>query len=150
VRLRACVTAALVVVAGCGDDSDILPSGPPPATTPTTATSPTTETAPPVAEPEPGTQVPPIPERDTTAKPPEPELFFLFPAEDDARAAAGELATQGYRVRTTPPADDVPEWSVIAEGTPTGGDLATAETAFRAWAQALGGRYDGNEIPVGP
>ena len=134
---------------GCGDDSDIISGTQPSSTTPA-ATSPTTETAPPVAEAQPGKPIPPIPDSNPAADPPHPELFFLFPAEEDARAAAAELEQHGYRVRSAPPADDVPEWSVIAEGTPAGGDLKTAETAFRAWAQAHNGKYDGNEIPVGP
>ena len=93
--------------------------------------------------------MPPIPRGTLGQGGPDPELFFLFAAEDDARAAAGELRRHGYRVRTTAPAADVRDWSVIAEGTPAG-RLAEAEDAFRAWAKARGGRYDGNEIAVGP
>jgi hypothetical protein len=146
VRLGLILVAA-VVAAGCGDDPGPapVPTAPPPQATPT---APPAETAP--TETQPAEQVPPIPESDDAAQPPSPELFFLFPAEEDARAAATELEQHGYRVRTAPPADDVPDWSVIAEGTPAGGDLKTAELAFRAWAEARDGRYDGNEIPVGP
>ena len=142
------VLAALVV--GCGSDdesAETTAAAPPPAATMTTATTP----PPTVPEDEPAkAQIPPIPQRDTAAPGPHPELFFYFRDEEDARAAAAELEEQGYRVRTSPPADDIPEWSVIAEGTPDAPDLDTAEQAFSAWARARNGEYDGNEIPVGP
>ena len=147
VRLSTCVIAVVVVVAvGCGDDSDII-SGTEPSTTTPAAASPTTETHPPVARSVP---VPELPRVDIGSTGPHPELFFLFPAESDAREAAAELDDAGYLVRTTPPADDIPEWSVIAEGTPSAPSLKAAERTFRQWARAHNGKYDGNEIPVGP
>ncbi len=140
------VLAVLVVGCGSGDEPGETTAAAPPPTM-------TTETVPPptVAQEEPAEeQVPAIPRRDAAAAGPHPELFFLFPGETDARAAAADLEQHGYRVRTTPPADDIPEWSVIAEGSPDAPDLETAEAAFGAWAEARSGRYDGNEIPVGP
>ena len=148
VRLGLLLIAAVIAV-GCGDDSEpatTTPAAPPATMTTSTAPPPTV----PADEPTKEQQIPPIPERDPAAPGPHPELFFLFGDEENARAAAAELEEHGYRVRTAPPADDVPDWSVIAEGTPAGGDLKTAEQAFDAWAQARDGRYDGNEIPVGP
>lgn len=141
-----------VLVAGCGSGDE--PGGtsaaaPPPAEAPATETAPSA-TAPPEEPEESAEAVPEIPRADAGAPLPHPELFFLFPAEEDARSATAELEEHGYRVRTTPPADDIPEWSVIAEGAPDAPDLSTAERAFGAWARARGGSYDGNEIPVGP
>ena len=51
---------------------------------------------------------------------------------------------------TAPPADANPSWSVIAKGAPDAPALDSAERASRARARGRGGRYDGNEIAVGP
>ena len=143
-----------VLVAGCGSDDEpgeTTAVAPPAAEAPVTTTEPAPPpTAPPEETDETAAAVPEIPRADAEAPVPHPELFFLFRAEEDARAAAAELEERGYRVRGAPPADDIPEWSVIAEGTPDASSLEAAERMFRAWAKALDGRYDGNEIPVGP
>ena len=149
-RLALAVTVALV---GCGSDERPRQQATTPQSPPQTAAPPTP--APTTGEPKPGSpterpdELPPIPRGTLGKGGPDPELFFLFPDEADARAAASDLQRHGYRVRTTPPAADVRDWSVIAEGTPAG-RLKVAEEAFRRWAKAHGGRYDGNEIAVGP
>ena len=157
VRRLAALALALIAVAGCGTGDDERRTATAPGANTAEPQSPaqpatTTEEPAPAEEADQGgrdTRVPPIPRGSFRQGGPDPELFFLFPDEQDARAAAAELNDHGYRVRTAPPAADVRDWSVIAEGTPQG-RLAEAEDAFRAWAKARGGRYDGNEIAVGP
>ena len=154
---RLAVTLALGLAAGgCGSDSKpaaeqtatVPPAPTVQATTPstTTATGPadTTQTEPA------GKPVPEIPRRDASAKPPWPEFYFYFEHERNARAAAADLQRHGYRVRTTAPERDIKEWSVIGEGAPQAPSLASADKAFEPWAEARDGRYDGNELPVGP
>ena len=81
---------------------------------------------------------------------PHARFFFYFDAEGPARRAEAVLGDAGYQVRTTPPGDGIKEWSVIASGDPDALDIATAEDeGFIPLAEALGGEYDGNEIPIG-
>jgi hypothetical protein len=144
-----------LALAGCGEPDVPQQAAPTTAAPTVTAPTDTTPTAPAEtgepADDGAGQQpIPAIPRRDTGAQPPDPELFFYFPDEENARAAAAELDEHGYRVRTTPPEGEIKEWSVIAEGTPDAPSLKVAEKAFRPWAEARGGSYDGNEIPLGP
>lgn len=151
-RVRMSLLLALAAIAaGCGGDSAPAPAtttqAPPPAATTPAASAPPAETT---VERPPPESVPPIPDRDASAPKPDPELFFLFAEADDARAAAADLERHGYRVRTVPPADDVKDWSVIAEGTPDGPDLKAAAGRFRPWAAARDGKYDGHVVPLAP
>ena len=155
-RLAVTLVIGGLAVAGCGSDAE--PAAEQTATTPPAPTAPaatpstTTATGPAEAtQTEPGGKpVPEIPRRDESARQPWPEFYFYFAAEQDARAAAADLQQHGYRVRTTAPERDIKEWSVIGEGAPEAPSLASADKSFGPWAEARDGRYDGNEVPVGP
>jgi hypothetical protein len=77
--------------------------------------------------------------------------FLYFQNETGARAAAAEMEEGGYDVTVAPPAGDVANWSVTAEGARVV-DEATI-VAFRAWFERVAGRhageYDGWEAPAG-
>ena len=89
-----------------------------------------------------------VPPARADADPDAARFYFYFREEAPARTAAAELKGGGYDVRTTPPDDQIAEWSVVASGVPSTPDIVTAEAAFEPWAQKLGGEYDGNEIKV--
>ena len=156
VKRLAAIIALGLAVPGCGSDAkpaaEQTAAAPPAPTTQTATPATTTATAPPATAPEEpaGKSVPEIPQRDESAKQPWPEFYFYFAQEANARAAAADLQQHGYRVRTTAPEPDIKEWSVIGEGAPQTPDLAAADRAFEPWAKARDGRYDGNEVPVGP
>lgn len=75
-------------------------------------------------------------------------FYFYFRAEGSARKAGATLRQKGYKARVTAPDDQIREWSVVAEGTPNTIDVSSAEDSMGPWAEALGGEYDGNEIPI--
>jgi hypothetical protein len=145
------LAALVLVLAGCGTEGpDVATTQATAPTAPPAAQQPTIAATQPAKAPAPsGKAIPPIPTRTEPASPQDPELFFLFPDEDAARAAAADLKRHGYRVRSAPPEHDIPNWSVIAEGSPAI-PLKAAEEKFSAWAEARGGRYDGSEVGVGP
>lgn len=78
--------------------------------------------------------------------------FLYFPGEVGARAAAREIERLTYAVTVTAPGDDIPDWSVCAEGERLV-DATTVATT-RAWFEQVagdtGGSYDGWEAATQP
>jgi Regulator of ribonuclease activity B len=78
--------------------------------------------------------------------------FLYFADEGSARQAVAEIERADYGVTVTAPSDEVPVWTVLAEGF----RVIAPETvpAFRAWFEQVAvdcnGEYDGWEPATKP
>jgi hypothetical protein len=78
--------------------------------------------------------------------------FLYFEEETFAHRAAEQIERAGYSATVTAPSDDVPVWTVVAEGFRVIGEETVP--GFRAWfehvAADYNGEYDGWEPATKP
>jgi hypothetical protein len=78
-----------------------------------------------------------------------PRFFFYFHRKTTAQKIGLILKRRGYAIEIDPPIKGVPEWSLVATGTPIGVGFFAADDAMQRWADWLGIDYDGNGMPIG-